>query len=340
MTETGTHTHKDAICMSSTDYEPGYTRVSPPPRKTNGTVISANGLNMMQIERFRLSAESLVCITRITVDEPFDMLIESASSKHQIGFITTITGSAQYDADSVTQQLTEATTISFQQSPHGFRLRILPGAPFCAVGIYTSARDMECHLKSPPPTTLQNLVVSQSTTLVHYPTTSNMRVVGDLMAASGQTEGLRDTRLRGLALTLLAMQADAIAGQEDETAAASPPASEQDQLQYAFDRLMADLQSPPGLDTLAAETGLSGPDLNAGLRQCFGGTAAELTRVARLERAAVLLRHTDLSIKQISWDMGYRHVSNFNRAFTARFGQPPAAYAQSAQRHRNAVSSG
>ncbi len=47
---------------------------------------------------------------------------------------------------------------------------------------------------------------------------------------------------------------------------------------------------------------------------------------ARLEKAAELLRQTELSIKEIAAVVGYQHSSSFDRGFEKRFDVAPADY--------------
>jgi AraC family transcriptional regulator, arabinose operon regulatory protein len=47
---------------------------------------------------------------------------------------------------------------------------------------------------------------------------------------------------------------------------------------------------------------------------------------AKLERAAGLLRDTDMQIKEISHTVGYHHVPSFDRVFRKKFNLSPADY--------------
>ncbi|HEY6248970.1 MAG TPA: helix-turn-helix transcriptional regulator [Candidatus Angelobacter sp.] len=47
---------------------------------------------------------------------------------------------------------------------------------------------------------------------------------------------------------------------------------------------------------------------------------------AKLDKAAELLRHTDMQVKEISHTVGYHHVPSFDRVFRKRFNVNPADY--------------
>jgi AraC-like DNA-binding protein len=55
---------------------------------------------------------------------------------------------------------------------------------------------------------------------------------------------------------------------------------------------------------------------------CFSKFVIE----ARTKKASRLLKNKSLSIKQISFECGYRYVSNFNRDFKRIKGKPPSEY--------------
>lgn len=55
---------------------------------------------------------------------------------------------------------------------------------------------------------------------------------------------------------------------------------------------------------------------------------AFLTR-KRLERSLYLLSRTELSIKEIAFTTGFRHLANFTRAFRREYGLTPTAYRSS-----------
>jgi AraC-like DNA-binding protein len=55
---------------------------------------------------------------------------------------------------------------------------------------------------------------------------------------------------------------------------------------------------------------------------CLGEWLAE----QRLQRAAHLLQHSYLSVKEITHTVGYEHVSSFTRAFERRFRYAPTLY--------------
>ena len=94
----------------------------------------------------------------------------------------------------------------------------------------------------------------------------------------------------------------------------------------ARDLIMADLTNPPSVETLASQVGLSQRRLVEAFRDTFGCTVFELIVRQRLDRARNDLLNSDRPIKEISFRLGYAHLSTFTNAFTRRFGISPASY--------------
>lgn len=57
-----------------------------------------------------------------------------------------------------------------------------------------------------------------------------------------------------------------------------------------------------------------------------GARLGEWLTEQRLQRAAHLLQHSDLSVKEITHSVEYEHASSFTRAFERRFGDSPTVY--------------
>lgn len=93
----------------------------------------------------------------------------------------------------------------------------------------------------------------------------------------------------------------------------------------ARERLVADLRNPPDLHALAYSVGLGVKRLNEGFRALYGTTAFDYLRDMRLDAARSLLGDTpSLPLKQVAWQVGYNHPTNFINAYRKRFGVPPA----------------
>jgi AraC-like DNA-binding protein len=77
---------------------------------------------------------------------------------------------------------------------------------------------------------------------------------------------------------------------------------------------------------LAAEFRLSPAYLQRLFKSETGICMGEWLSEQRLQRAAYLLSHSYISIKEITHLIGYEHTSSFIRAFERRFLQAPARY--------------
>jgi len=105
--------------------------------------------------------------------------------------------------------------------------------------------------------------------------------------------------------------------------ALSAPVSEF-RIRRILERIEAEL--PCSISELAVEFNLSQSRLQHLFKQKTGVRLGRLLTEQRLQKAAVLLTHTSLRIKEIAAMVGYEHTSSFTRAFEQRFVQAPQAY--------------
>jgi AraC family transcriptional regulator, arabinose operon regulatory protein len=102
---------------------------------------------------------------------------------------------------------------------------------------------------------------------------------------------------------------------------------------YRIRKVLQSVQGDPSITVpeLARSVSLSSSRLGHLFRAQIGTDLNSFLRHARLERAAELLRQTELSIKEIAAAVGYHHSSSFDRGFEKKFDVAPADYRR---RHR------
>ena len=77
---------------------------------------------------------------------------------------------------------------------------------------------------------------------------------------------------------------------------------------------------------VAAAVGVSPAHLHRCFRAETGTTIVAFTHGLRLERAAVLLRETDLSVAEVAGAVGFASQSHLTRLFARRYGAPPGRW--------------
>jgi AraC-like DNA-binding protein len=102
-----------------------------------------------------------------------------------------------------------------------------------------------------------------------------------------------------------------------------PPARH---LLRAKDLVDARYREPLDVAALAAAARLSPAHFSREFRRAFGETPHQYLLTRRLERAAALLRTTDLSVTEICLAVGLRSLGSFTTSFRRAFGLPPSAY--------------
>jgi AraC-like DNA-binding protein len=95
-------------------------------------------------------------------------------------------------------------------------------------------------------------------------------------------------------------------------------------VQFVVDRRFADASLT--IEAVATTVGISAQHVCRVLRRERGLTFADLLRGVRLREARRLLRETSFSMKEIAFRVGFRHPSQFTRAFTLDCGVSPSQY--------------
>jgi transcriptional regulator GlxA family with amidase domain len=80
-----------------------------------------------------------------------------------------------------------------------------------------------------------------------------------------------------------------------------------------------------GTTNLCRETAMSRTQLHRKLKALTGQSTAVYMKKTRLDKAKNLIESTDLSIGEISVQVGFKDFSHFTRSFTKEFGQSPSA---------------
>jgi AraC family transcriptional regulator len=99
-------------------------------------------------------------------------------------------------------------------------------------------------------------------------------------------------------------------------------------LEEARDRIHGNLGSRPSLSGLAHSVGVHPVTLARAFRQTFGCTVGEYVRNLRIERAALQLAQTELSLAEIALAAGFSDQSHFSNLFRQHTGVSPSRFRQ------------
>jgi AraC-like DNA-binding protein len=93
-------------------------------------------------------------------------------------------------------------------------------------------------------------------------------------------------------------------------------------------RDLLDREYARALDVLAmARAALMSPaHFSRRFREAFGETPYGHLQTRRVERAMALLRHRDLSVTEVCFEVGCTSLGSFSSTFTRLVGEPPSAY--------------
>jgi transcriptional regulator GlxA family with amidase domain len=97
---------------------------------------------------------------------------------------------------------------------------------------------------------------------------------------------------------------------------------------FRIQKVLQAIESDPtaSISDLACRVNLSNSRLGHLFKAKTGLSLNAFLANERLEKAADLLRCTEMLVKEITYSVGYCQEPNFNRAFRKRFDTSPASY--------------
>ena len=116
---------------------------------------------------------------------------------------------------------------------------------------------------------------------------------------------------------------------DEEAAIAGLSHAESQKIDLARERIILSFPEVPPLAQLASELKLSPWKLNRGFKAIHGMTASQYVVELRMQRARELLSEDQLSIQDISMEVGYDYLTNFSKAFKRHTGLSPRTFRES-----------
>ncbi|MBN2521392.1 MAG: response regulator [Bacteroidales bacterium] len=80
------------------------------------------------------------------------------------------------------------------------------------------------------------------------------------------------------------------------------------------------------IDDLVVELGHSRTVFYKKMKEITGYAPKEFTRIIKMRKAATLLRESDITATQVSYEIGYNDPDYFSKSFKNYFGEPPSEY--------------
>lgn len=101
-------------------------------------------------------------------------------------------------------------------------------------------------------------------------------------------------------------------------------------LRRAKDRIDREFDAPLNVEAIARDVGLSAGHFSRQFKAAFGEPPYSYLMTRRIERAMTLLRHSERSVTDVCYSVGFVSLGTFSTRFTEVVGVPPSTYREHA----------
>ena len=101
-------------------------------------------------------------------------------------------------------------------------------------------------------------------------------------------------------------------------------------LRRVRDRIDREYALPLDVEALARDAHMSAGHFSRQFRLAYGESPYGYLMTRRIERAMALLRHGELSVTEVCFEVGSSSLGTFSTRFTELVGMPPSAYRRQA----------
>jgi AraC-like DNA-binding protein len=277
------------------------------------------------IERLDLGAGLRVFLTQAMAHREVTVEPRDDRDDQWVGSQVTVDGRARIDfRDGVQTRADTDIALLFRPSQRVAAYTLEAGATFRSAGYGLEVGRIVRLFDGDVPKALQPLLDAPTSAshIVAMRGDRRLRTLAEGLFAPGLNGPLRRLMLEGGVLQLLAAQAAAAGEPRVARGRRALSVRETNAVHEARERLIADMRRPPSLGELALAVGLTEKRLNTGFSLLYGATAFETLRNERLAHARTALEAGAATVKEIAFRVGYNHVTNFVRAYSARYGTP------------------
>lgn len=98
---------------------------------------------------------------------------------------------------------------------------------------------------------------------------------------------------------------------------------DKNKLFQAKEIVTSNYSTPPSINQLSQMVGLNSSKLKKNFKELFGVPVFKYVQEERLNKAYELLRESEKTVQEASWEVGYESLSSFSNAFHKKFGMRP-----------------
>lgn len=151
-----------------------------------------------------------------------------------------------------------------------------------------------------------------------------------ILVDNTRTDAVGKLLIEGAAVNTLATQVDNHDANKNDTKLSFPlNNTETLKISEVAEHIAEHIDQSLTIEQVSKKFGLSPKKLQAGFRHLFGESLGNFITHLRLEKGKELIQHSDLTISEVCYKIGFSSRSYFSKSFTERFGLLPSKYKKS-----------
>ena len=275
----------------------------------------------------RLPFSSGVILYRLEYEalEDCSLEMQGAFSEPWIGSALHIQGQSELLCPNGDRHTLNAdTAVLMRIDPQGSRFQLKKGQLVRHVGASSTLSSLRARFGGTLPCSLDDFDTpfGNSVTIKALSPSTRLRQLASGLFSHHANGACRALKLEAIATLFLS---ELIESLDNPASTGSPlPLWEEQAYQDLSEQIQASLGSALSIPALAEHVGLSENRLDQIFKLKHDQTCAEFIRHERMMLAQRLLETGKHPVKVVADKVGYGHVSNFSRAYRARFGETPA----------------
>lgn len=276
----------------------------------------------LDVDHFTFDDELSVCMPSIDIRAPFVLNSHTTYIEPRVKVVFRFAGHNELLLpDGVDMSMAEGQILILAPVEHAFQYTYSRVERLDGFEIFISPARLSRYIGDAMPVDLHPFTRERTgaSRAINFHATPEMKTLAAMIRNTDLSGSLKKLQVEGFVLSLLALIGAQLGGHQSDL----NTRRDRDAAMEAYQIIVSDLSVGHTVGSLAADVNISERRLSRAFQELFKMSIFQKQKVERLQEARRLLESDHLKLKQIAHQVGYAHVANFVRAFSAHYHAPP-----------------